>query len=101
LVKLRAAAHELDIKNLGSAAGAEGQALPLAVGQILTGAVICRPREGERLDREVRSAIAELARALGTSLYLLRYREQARLIAAGGVDQAAARSRAAALMVEV
>ena len=103
-VSLRAGRGELDIRSIGSSAGAEGLAFPMTVGQTLTGAVICRARDGERLDRDVRAAIAELARSLGMSLYLLRYREQARLIAeiaAGQVDQGMARSRAAALTVAV
>jgi hypothetical protein len=101
-VALRARRQELGIKSVGGSIGGEGTMFPMMVGQMLTGAVVCRPRDGEQLDRDMRSAIAELARSLGTSLYLLRFREQARLIAeiaAGHVDQAAARSRAAALMV--
>lgn len=102
-VALRAGRRELDARSLESAVR-DGRAFAMRVGQILTGAVICRPREGEQLDRDVRAAICELAHAVSTSLYLLRYREQARLIAeiaAGQVDHAAARSRAAALMVAV
>jgi hypothetical protein len=103
-VTLRTERQEQDIKNMESAAGSEGRAFPMTVGQTVTGAVICRPRDGEQLNGEVRAAIAELARSVGTSLYLLRYREQARLIAeiaAGNVDQTLARSRAAALVVAV
>jgi hypothetical protein len=103
-VRLRSGREELDIKTVESALGAEGCAFPMTVGQTLTGAVICTPRDGEQLNREVRGAMAELARSIGTSLYLLRYREQARLIAqiaAGDVDQAVARSRAAALVAVV
>lgn len=104
LVALRAEHQELDVRSVQSAVAREGRAFPMIIGQTLTGAVVCRPRDGEQLDREVRAAIAELARSLCTSLYLLRYREQARLIAeiaAGHVDQAAARSRAAALVAAV
>jgi hypothetical protein len=99
-VALRAHHGALDLKDRQSEAGGEGLAFPMTVGPLLTGAVICRLREGEQLDRDVRSALGELAQALGTSLYLLRYREQARLIAeiaAGSVDYAAVRTRAAAL----
>jgi hypothetical protein len=48
----------------------------------------------------VRAALGELAHALGTSLYLLRYREQVRLladIAAGRVDHEAVQTRVQAL----
>lgn len=103
-LKLRAGRREHEIRGLGSAAGTEGVAFPMTVGQTLTGAVILTPRPGEKLNRDVRDSLAELARSVGTSLYLLRYRDQARLIAeiaAGGVDQAAARERAAALMMPV
>jgi hypothetical protein len=101
-VSLRTGREQLDVKNVESALGTDGRAFPMTVGQTLTGAVICRARDGEQLNAEVRAAMAELARSVGTSLYLLRYREQARLIAqiaAGDVDQTAARSRAAALVV--
>jgi hypothetical protein len=100
-VVLRVERSVLDLKGLESAAGADGLAFPMTVGQLLTGAVICKLREGEQLDGDVRAAIAELARALGTSLYLLRYREQERLlaaIAAGSVEDAAVRSRVAAVL---
>lgn len=99
-VALRAEHGALELRGIDSAAGAEGLAFPMRAGQLLTGAVLVRLREGEQLDRDVRSALGELAHALGTSLYLLRYQEQARLlaeIAAGRVDQAAVRSRVEAL----
>lgn len=101
-VGLRAGRQELDLATLRSTAGPEGRAFPMGVGPRLTGAVICLARPGEQLDREVRAGIAELARSVGTSLYLLQYAEQSRLlveIAAGSLDPAAARTRAAALMV--
>jgi hypothetical protein len=100
-VTLRAQHGVLELKNRKSGAGAEGLAFPMGVGPLLTGAVICRLREGEQLDRDVRSALGELAHALGTALYMLRYREQARFIAeiaAGDVDHAAVRTRAASLL---
>lgn len=100
-VALRARHEVLDLKGQESAAGDEGLAVPMSVGQLLTGAVVCRLREGEQLDRDVRSAISELAHALGTSLYLLRYQEQSRLlaeIAAGGVDPGSVRTRIQAVL---
>lgn len=100
-VALRAEHEAQDIQGMGSAAGAEGRAFPMLVAERLTGAVICRPRDGEQLDRDVRAAIADLARQLGTALYLLRYQAQERLIAeiaAGQLDTAGARSRALALV---
>jgi hypothetical protein len=100
-VELRAEHEELDIHGLRSAAATEGRAFPMLVGERLTGAVVCRPRDGEQLDPDVRSAIADLARSLGSSLYLLRHQELERLIAelaAGGLDPTNARTRAAALL---
>jgi hypothetical protein len=99
-VTLRARHGVLDLAGRDSAAGAEGLAWPMTVGQLLTGAVIVRLRAGEQLDRDLRAAMGELAHALGTSLYLLRYREQAHLLAeitAGRVDPATVRSRVQAL----
>jgi hypothetical protein len=100
-VTLRARRQALDIKGLESTAGGEGLAFPMTVGQLLTGAVMVRLRAGEQLDRDVRAATGELAQSLGTSLYLLRNREQTRLlgeIAAGSLDQEAVRTRAAEIL---
>jgi len=99
-VALRADHGVLELKGMESAAGTDGLAFPMRVGQQLTGAVLVRLREGEQLDRDVRAALGELAHALATSLYLLRYREQARLlaeIAAGRLEHAAVRTAVAAL----
>lgn len=100
-VELRSQHEELDIAGLRSAAGTEGRAFPMVVGEKLTGAVVLRPRDGEQLDPDVRAAIADLARSLGSSLYLLHYQQLERLVAelaAGGLDSASARERAAALL---
>ncbi len=100
-VSLRARRREIDLQGLGSAAGADGLALPMSIGERLTGAVICHPRGGEQFAPDLRAALAEASRNLGMSLYVLRYREQARLLtemAAGRVDPVAARSRAAELI---
>lgn len=100
-VALRARRRDIDLQGLGSAAGKDGLALPMSVGERLTGAVFCHPRSGEQFAPDVRSALGEAARNLGMSVYLLRFRDQARLvadIAAGHVDPVAARDRAAALI---
>jgi hypothetical protein len=99
-VTLRANGRQLDITRIKSVVGTAALAFPMTLGETLTGAVICRPRDGEQLNQKLRAAILELSRGLATSLYLLRYDELARLvadIASGHVDEAAARSRAAAL----
>ncbi len=100
-VSLRARRRDIDLQGLGSAAGPDGLALPMSVGERLTGAVVCHPRAGERFAPDVRAALSEAARNLGMSVYLLRFREQARLvadIAAGRMDPIAARERASALI---
>ena len=100
-VSLRARRREIELHSLESGAGPEGLALPMSVGERLTGAVICHPRDGEQFAPDVRAALVEAARNLGMSLYVLRYREQARLladVAAGRMDLVAARSRASELI---
>ena len=75
--------------------------LAAVVGEMLSGAVVCRPRTGEQFAPDVRAALAEAARNLGASLYILRYREQARLvadIATGRIDESGARRRAVAML---
>ena len=96
-VALRAQRREVDLHQLGSAMAPESLAFPMMIAEQLAGAIVCRPCAGERFAPDVRAALGELAHNLGTSLYILRYREQARLvtdIAAGRIDQSAARSRA-------
>jgi hypothetical protein len=101
LVTLRANGRQLDTMPIKSAVGPATLAFPMTLGETLAGAVICRPRDGEQLNQQLRAAISELSRGLATSLYLSRCEEQARLvadIASGHVNHAAARSRAAALV---
>jgi hypothetical protein len=100
-VALRAHRLEVDLKRQRSAVTAEALAFPMTVGESLTGALICRPHDGEQFTSDARTALAEAGRNLGMSLYILRNREQARLvadIAAGRIEQTAARSRALALV---
>jgi hypothetical protein len=100
-VSLRAHRQEADLHGLGSAMGSDSLAFPMMVGETLSGAVICRPRTGERFAPDIRAALAEASRNLGASLYILRYREQARLvadIAAGRIDETGARRRAVAML---
>ncbi len=100
-VSLRAGAKEIDLESGETSIAAEGFAFPMTVAETLAGAVICRPRDGEQFAPDVRSALAEVARNLGMSLYILRNREQARLvadIAAERLDESAARRRAVLLM---
>jgi len=100
-VSLRARRQEVDLHGLASALGVDSLAFPMIVGETLTGAVVCRPRAGEQFAPDVRAALAEAAHNLGASLYILRYREQARLvadIATGRIDETGARRRAIAML---
>lgn len=100
-VSLRARRHEVDLHGLASALGVDSLAFPMIVGEMLNGAVVCRPRAGEQFAPDVRAALAEAAHNLGASLYILRYREQARLvadIATGRIDETGARRRAIAML---
>jgi hypothetical protein len=100
-VSLRARRQEIDLRGLASAIGADSLAFPMIVGEMLSGAVVCRPRAGEQFAPDVRAALAEAAHNLGASLYILRYREQARLvadIATGRIDESGARRRAIAML---
>ncbi len=100
-VSLRARRQEVDLHGLESVMGSESLAFPMVVGETLSGAVVCHPRTGEQLAPDVRAALAEASHNLGASLYILRYREQARLvadIAAGRVDESGARRRAIAML---
>lgn len=100
-VSLRARREEIDLHGLASAIGPDSLAFPMVVGEALSGAVICRPRAGEQFAPDIRAALAEAARNLGASLYILRYREQARLvadIATGRIDETGARRRAIAML---
>jgi hypothetical protein len=100
-VSLRARRQEVDLHGLGSAIGPDSFAFPMVVGETLSGAVVCRPPDGERFAPDVRAALAEAARNLGAALYILRYREQARLvadIATGRIDELNARQRAIAML---
>jgi hypothetical protein len=102
-VSLRAQRKEVDIKKPRSAIGADALAFPMTVAETLTGALICRPYDGEQFTPDAREALAEAARNLGMSLYILRNRERARLvadIAAGRIEETAARTRALALVGE-
>jgi hypothetical protein len=100
-VSLRARRQEVDLHGLASALGADSLVFPMIVGEMLNGAVVCRPRDGEQFASDVRAALAEAAHNLGASLYILRYREQARLvadIATGRIDETGARRRAIAML---
>lgn len=100
-VSLRAHRQEVGLRGLASVLGPDSVAFPMLVGEVLSGAVVCQPRVGEQFAPDVRAALAEAARNLGASLYILRYREQARLvadIAAGRIDEAGARRRAVAML---
>ncbi|MGB6487444.1 MAG: hypothetical protein WBE91_11215 [Steroidobacteraceae bacterium] len=100
-VSLRARRQEVDLHGLASTLGIDSLAFPMIVGEMLTGAVVCRPRAGEQFAPDVRAALAEAAHNLGASLYILRYREQARLvadIATGRIDETGARRRAIAML---
>jgi len=100
-VSLRAGQAELSLEEARSSLASEGFAFAMRVAEGLTGAVICRPKDGEQFASDVRAVLAEVARSLGISLYILRYREQARLvsdIAAERIDEAGARRRAITLL---
>lgn len=100
-VSLRAHRQAVDLHGLASVMGPDSTAFPMVVGETLSGAVVCRPRAGERFAPDVRAALGETARNIGASLYILRYREQARLvadIATGRIDETGARRRAVAML---
>ncbi|HVC30366.1 MAG TPA: hypothetical protein VND24_04200 [Steroidobacteraceae bacterium] len=100
-VSLRARRREIDLHELGSAIGPDSFVFPMIVGEQASGAVVCRPPAGERFAPDVRAALAEASHNLGASLYILRFREQARLvadIATGRVDEVGARRRAVAML---
>lgn len=100
-ISLRAHRQEVDLHGLGSAIGPDSFVFPMVVGETLSGAVVCRPRAGERFAPDVRAALSEASRNLGASLYIIRYREQARLvadIATGRIDELNARQRAIAML---
>jgi hypothetical protein len=100
-VSLRAGRPELNLKEVRNSFGTEGFAFPMRITESLTGAIICRPRDGEQFSADVRSVLAEVARSIGIALYILRQREQARLVADIAwerVDRVAARDRALALV---
>jgi hypothetical protein len=100
-VSLRAGQPELNLEDVKSTLATEGFVFPMRVAEALTGAVICRPKDGEQFASDVRAVLAEVARSLGISLYILRYREQARLvadIASERIDEVGARRRAIALL---
>jgi hypothetical protein len=99
-VSLRAQRKEVDVRKQRGSIGADALAYPMTVAETLTGALICRPYDGEQFTADAREALAEAARNLGMALYILRNREQARLvadIAAGRIEETAARTRALAL----
>jgi hypothetical protein len=100
-VTLRARHQQLDLEDVPNSLITEGWAFPMTVAENLTGAVICRPRDGEQFAADVRAALGEVARNLGMSLYILRYREQGKLvddIAMGRIDETVARERAKSLI---
>ena len=100
-VSLRAQHREVDVGKPRSSVGADVVAFPMTVAEMLHGALICRPHDGEQFTSEARAALAEAARNLGMSLYVLRNREQARLvadIATGRIEESAARTRAVSLV---
>lgn len=100
-VSLRARRQEVDLHGLSSAVGPDSVAFPMIVGEMSSGAIVCRPRAGERFAPDIRAALAEAARNLGAALYILRYREQARLvadIATGRIDEIGARQRALSML---
>ncbi|HEY1890181.1 MAG TPA: hypothetical protein VGG63_07235 [Steroidobacteraceae bacterium] len=102
-VALRARRQEVALREIASTVGTDSLAFPMVVGEMLSGAIICRPRAGEQFAPDIRTALAEAAHSLGASLYILRYREQARLvadIASGRIDESGGRRRAIAMLEE-
>lgn len=100
-VALRARRREVDVMKAGSALNVEALAFPMTAAESLTGAVVCIPAHGELFAPDVRGALAEAARNLGMSLYVLRNREKSQLVADladGRIEQiAVARHRAATI----
>lgn len=74
LVKLRAHDSDVDLQEAPSGLGREGYAFPLRARDHLLGVLVVGPRPGEHYAAEERELIANVAHAVGASLFALRAR---------------------------
>ena len=72
LVKLRAHESEVDLHEAPSGLGGDGYAFPLRARGQLLGVLVVGPRPGEHYGAEERDLIAQVAHAVGASLFGLR-----------------------------
>lgn len=100
LVRLRATLAPLDLHGVGSALGAEGLALPLALRGHLFGVLVCGPRPAGRHAQADIERLGHAAHEVGASLFALRARANESLVEAlarGVLPPAQAISQARAL----
>jgi hypothetical protein len=82
LVRLRATLEPLDLHDVGSALGADGLALPLALRGHLFGVLVCGPRLAGRHAQADIERLGHAAHEIGASLFALRARARESLIEA-------------------
>lgn len=82
LVRLRATLTPLDLHGVGSALGAEGLALPLALRGHLFGVLVCGPRPAGRHALADIERLGHAAHEVGASLFALRARANESLVEA-------------------
>ena len=82
LVRLRATLAPLDLHGVGSALGAEGLALPLALRGHLFGVLVCGPRPAGRHAQADIERLGHAAHEVGASLFALRARANESLVEA-------------------
>jgi len=82
LVRLRATLTPLDLHGVGSALGAEGLVLPLALRGHLFGVLVCGPRPAGRHAQADIERLGHAAHEVGASLFALRARANESLIEA-------------------
>ncbi len=97
-VRMRATLAPIDLAEVVSAAARAGLALPLAVGGLLEGALVCTPRNsGEAYAPDERELLQRVAQAVAAALAATRARERADFVAAiadGALDMTQATARA-------
>lgn len=82
LVRLRATLAPLDLHDVGSALGADGLALPLALRGHLFGVLVCGPRPAGRHAQADIERLGHAAHEVGASLFALRARVNESLVEA-------------------
>ncbi|MDE2347523.1 MAG: hypothetical protein KGL92_03375 [Gammaproteobacteria bacterium] len=108
LVKLRAQAEQVDLHESPSGLGRDGNAFPLRARGDLLGVLVVGPRPDEHYAAEERELMAQVAHAVGASLFALRAQHTEALLAsaraeveasAARLDQLLARTQAAEVLV--